>query len=255
MLTREIEDLKSKLKVMELKRKQDQEKIIGDSKDLQHVKNVAKRLELKLAPMHKEIKELRSKLQELEAENSALAEDAIKTEEFLEMSALDKEMAEEKYENIVLELEELKEKWEDLELECETLREENALYEGLREDIDEESAQNAIVENIRLTKKNEQLQAALLKVRDMMHDQESSYKEKVKTLEEDVSESQNISESFAKVKQQLAEADTIIADLRLQLDNALGAEDMIESLTEKNLELQERIEELEQAIDELETLK
>lgn len=255
MLTREIEDLKSKLKVMELKRKQDQEKIMGDSKDLQHVKNVAKRLELKLAPMHKEIKELRSKLQELEAENSALAEDAIKTEEFLEMSALDKEMAEEKYENIVLELEELKEKWEDLELECETLREENALYEGLREDIDEESAQNAIVENIRLTKKNEQLQAALLKVRDMMHDQESSYKEKVKTLEEDVSESQNISESFAKVKQQLAEADTIIADLRLQLDNALGAEDMIESLTEKNLELQERIEELEQAIDELETLK
>ena len=130
------------------------------------------------------------------------------------------------------------------------------MYEGLREDIDEESAPNAIVENIRLTKKNEQLQAALLKVRDMMHDQESSYKEKVKTLEEDVSESQNISESFAKVKQQLAEkADTIIADLRLQLDNALGAEDMIESLTEKNLELQERIEELEQAIDELETLK
>ena len=93
---------------MELKRKQDQEKIIEDSKYLQHVKNVAKRLELKLAPMHKEIKELRSKLQELEAENSALAEDAIKTEEFLEMSALDKEMAEEKYENIVLELEELK---------------------------------------------------------------------------------------------------------------------------------------------------
>lgn len=255
ILTREIEDLKSKLKILENKRKQDQEKIANDSKDLQHVKNVAKRLELKLAPMHKEIKDLRGKLQDLENENATLAEDAIKTEEFLEMSALDKEMAEEKYENIILELEELKEKWEDLELECETLREENALYEGLREDIDEEYAQNAVVENIRLTKKNEQLKAALLKVRDMMHDQDSSYQEKIQLLEEDVNKSRDVSESFSKVKQQLAEAEIIIADLRLQLDNALGAEDMIESLTEKNLELQERIEELEQAIDELETLK
>ena len=47
VLSREIEDLKSKLKVMERKRREDQEKLSADGKDLTRVKNVAKRLELK----------------------------------------------------------------------------------------------------------------------------------------------------------------------------------------------------------------
>lgn len=255
VLSREIEDLKSKLKVMERKRREDQEKLSADGKDLTRVKNVAKRLELKLAPMHQEIVELRAKLQDLEAENFNLSQEVAKTDEILELSALDREMAEEKCENLILELNELKERWEDLEVECEALREENALYEGLKEDGDEIMNQNAQIDNVRLTKKNEQLQNALLKFRDLMKDQESSYQEKVKTLESSATDTQNISDSYAQVKQQLADADGIIADLRLQLDNALGAEDMIESLTDKNLELQERIEELEHTIDELETLK
>lgn len=240
---------------MEQKRKEDLEKLSADAKELTHVKNVAKRLELKLAPMHQEIVELRTRLQEIEAENSLLVQDAAKNDEILELSTLDKEMAEEKYENVLFELNELKEKWEELEVECEALREENAIYEGLKEGVEEVADQNAHLENVRLTKKNEQLSSALLKFRDLMQEQESSYQEKLKALENSATDAQAVSDSYSQVLKQLVDSEAIIADLRSQLDNALGAEDMIESLTEKNLEMQEKIDELQLTIDELETLK
>ena len=41
------------------------------------------------------------------------------------------------------------------------------------------------------------------------------------------------------LKQQLRTADSHIEDLKLQLDDALGAEDMVERLTEKNLAMGE----------------
>lgn len=240
---------------MEQKRKEDLEKLSADTKELSHVKNVAKRLELKLAPMHQEIVELRTRLQRMEAENSVLVQDAAKNDEILELSTLDKEMAEEKYENLLFELNELKEKWEELEVECETLREENAIYEGLKEGVEEVADQNAHLENVRLTKKNEQLSSALLKFRDLMQEQESTYQEKLKALEISATDAQAVSDSYSQVLKQLVDSEAIIADLRAQLDNALGAEDMIESLTEKNLEMQEKIDELQLIIDELETLK
>lgn len=255
VITREIEDLKSKLRVMERKRREDLDKFSADAKEISRVKNVAKRLELKLAPMHQEIVQLRAKLQELEAENTKLVDEHAKNEEFLELSTLDKEMAEEKCENLLLELNELKERWDEMELECETLREENSLYEGLKEEQDEVANQNALIENVRLAKKNEQLQAALLRFRDLMQEKEDTYQEKLKSLESTASDAQTASNSFEQVSRKLSEADSVIKDLRMQLDNALGAEDMIESLTEKNLELQEKIEELQATIDELETLK
>lgn len=255
ILTREIEDLKSKLKLMELKRREDIEKQSSDTKELSHVKNVAKRLELKLAPMHQEIVELRGKLKDLETENYGLHQEAVKTDEIIELSTLDKEMAEEKCENLLLELNELKARWEDLEFECESLREENELHEVLRYRSDGATEDNAVIDNTWLVKKNEQLQNALLKFRDLMQEKESSYQDEIKKLESNAADAQNVSDSYTQVKRQLADAESIVADLRLQLDNALGAEDMIETLTEKNLELQEKIEELEHTIDELETLK
>lgn len=240
---------------MERKRREDLEKLSSDAKELSHVKNVAKRLELKLAPMHQEIVELRDKLLLIQSEKYALQEEQAKNDEILELSALDKEMAEEKCENLLLELNELRERYDDLEVECEALREENALYEGLQDEGLEIGNQKDRIENIRLAKKNEQLQTALLKFRDLMQNQEHSSQEKVKSLESSAKDAQTLSDSLEQTKLQLNHAESVIADLRIQLDNALGAEDMIETLTDKNLELQERIEGLEATINELETLK
>lgn len=46
-----------------------------------------------------------------------------------------------------------------------------------------------------------------------------------------------------------------IEDLKQRLDDALGAEDLVEQLTEKNLSLTEKLEEMRMAVEDLEALK
>lgn len=53
----------------------------------------------------------------------------------------------------------------------------------------------------------------------------------------------------------LTNAEIQIEDLKLQLDDALGAEEMLVQLTERNLMLGEKIEEMRITIEDLEALK
>ena len=53
----------------------------------------------------------------------------------------------------------------------------------------------------------------------------------------------------------LSNAETQIDDLKVQLDDALGAEEMLVQLTERNLMLGEKIEEMRITIEDLEALK
>lgn len=53
----------------------------------------------------------------------------------------------------------------------------------------------------------------------------------------------------------LSNAETQIDDLKAQLDDALGAEEMLVQLTERNLMLGEKIEEMRITIEDLEALK
>lgn len=53
----------------------------------------------------------------------------------------------------------------------------------------------------------------------------------------------------------MSNAEIQIEDLKLQLDDALGAEDMVVQLTERNLVLGEKIEEMRITIEDLEALK
>jgi dynactin 1 len=250
LFARQMETLKSKLKIMERKRLEDKEKIQfmqTEIKNASRLENIIRRLQLKLTPMHDEIKKLRAKLAEVESENFTLTQD--RYDEILELATVDKEIAEERSENLVLELEALRQKFEQLELECEILREENALYSNSDPMIAESG--NILL----LEKRNKKLEEALLRLRQLGLSQESSFKEKIASLEKDLSDNKEIisSQSHAAIK--LAEAESIILELRQQLDNALGAEEMIESLTVQNLELSDKCKELQSTIEELETLK
>ena len=53
----------------------------------------------------------------------------------------------------------------------------------------------------------------------------------------------------------LTNAEIQIEDLKVQLDDALGAEEMLVQLTERNLMLGEKIEEMRITIEDLEALK
>lgn len=60
---------------------------------------------------------------------------------------------------------------------------------------------------------------------------------------------------YEKVKEKLEITENQIEELRQRLDDALGAEELVEQLTEKNLLLTEKLEEINSSNEELEALK
>ncbi|EFQ33385.1 CAP-Gly domain-containing protein [Colletotrichum graminicola] len=250
---REIEDLKAKLKVLERKRLEDREKI----KQLDQVQgerdrfqSIIEKLQAKYQPQQTENNELRKQLKEAEERFESIEAMQMEHETALELATLDREMAEETAEVLKVELEALKQKSEELELEVEILREENAEFEqGMS------SEERASTGWLQMERTNERLREALLRLRDLTQQQEEELRDQIKTLEEDLKEFGTVKEQFATAKDKLAQSEAAVEDLRQQLDNALGAEDMIEELTERNMSMSEQIEELKAVIEDLENLK
>jgi len=57
------------------------------------------------------------------------------------------------------------------------------------------------------------------------------------------------------VTQQLAQSEALIHELKQQLDAALSAEDLLDELTDRNLALTEKIDEMRTTIEDLESLR
>ncbi|TVY55676.1 Dynactin, 150 kDa isoform [Lachnellula cervina] len=251
--SREIEDLKTKLRVMDKKRQEDREKLKAmDHEQAEREKFQALFLKVrdKVLPQQDEITDLRKQLKEAESKFETIETIQAEHEEVLEMAMLDREMAEETAEVLRTELESLKEKTEMLELEFDLLKEENAELSG-EMSPEEKTSQGWL----QMERSNERLRDALIRLRDMTQQTESELHDQIKSLEEDVREYGVVKEKYDAVKEKLAQSEAGIEDLRQQLDNALGAEDMIEELTDKNMSMSEQIEELKVTIDDLESLK
>lgn len=94
-----------------------------------------------------------------------------------------------------------------------------------------------------------------MRLRDMTQEQEAGLREQIAELEEDLHGLKGAKEEHVQLEAALAESESIVAELRQQLDTALGAEEMIEELTDKNFGLNEQVENLKATIEELESLK
>lgn len=250
---RKIEDLEAKLRVLERKRMEDRDKIkLLDKVQTERDKfeGIIQKLQQKYAPLQQENmnlqKELKEAMQRFESIESFQAEH----ESAMELATLDREMAEETAEVLKVEVEALKEKAEELELEVEILREENAEYtKGMSPE------EKASTNWIQLERNNERLREALIRLRDLTQQQEEELRGQIKSLEEDVQELTDVKEQHEAAMGKVTQAEAMVEDLRQQLDTALGAEDMIEDLTERNMSQSEQIEELKAIIDDLENLK
>ncbi|KAK7746961.1 hypothetical protein SLS53_002149 [Cytospora paraplurivora] len=250
---REIEDLKAKLRVMERKRLEDRDTIkLLDKVQAERDKfeGIIQKLQAKYGPQQQENMELRKMLKEAEERLNAVEAMQAEHETTLELATLDREMAEETAEVMKAELETLKEKAEELELELDILREENSEYtKGMSPE------EKASTNWLQMERNNERLREALIRLRDITQQQEAELRDQIKSLEEDVTELTTIKEQHEVSKGKLTQAEALVEDLRQQLDTALGAEDMIEDLTERNMSQAEQIEELKAIIDDLENLK
>lgn len=250
---REVEDLKTKLRLMEKKRMEDREKLKTLDKvqaERARFEGIIQKMQAKYQPQQQAITEMKKRLKEEETRYQALESQQAENDTINEMATLDREMAEETAESLKIELDSLRQRHEELELEVEVLREENQEL-GKEMSPEEKTSQGWL----QMERDKERYREALMRLRDVTQQQEADLKRQVSELEQDLEELSSIRNEHKHTKEKLSQSEFTLVELREQLDTALGAEEMIEELAEKNMALTEKIDEQRQTIEDLESLK
>ncbi|KAH9043663.1 dynein associated protein-domain-containing protein [Lactarius pseudohatsudake] len=247
----ELQELRAKVRVLEIKRADEArhvQELQTRVSDAESFVALRPKLQAKLVQQQTELIAVRRELADAQ-QLSELAEtrnlDAL---EQLEMSMLDKEVAEERAEVAEGEIEELKEKLAVVEVELEVIKE-GASAEGGNSNVAGSLAY------IQLEKQNARLKEALIRLRDLSQETEQEQRKRITEMEKDVMSVDDLSTQLESTLIKLSNADAQIEDLKIQLDDALGAEEMVVQLTERNLTLGEKIEEMRITIEDLEALK
>ncbi|KAL4953704.1 dynein associated protein-domain-containing protein [Aspergillus filifer] len=252
-VTRELEEMRTKLKVMEKKRADDRERLKTLEQlqvDRDKFEGIIQKLQAKYQPQQLEITELRKKLKEAQQKVDEVEALEAEHQSMMEIASLDREMAEETAEAAKIEAESLRMRVEELELEVDVLREENSEFEQVMSP--EEKSSHGWLQ---MEKTNERLREALLRLRDITQQQEQELKDQIQELQQDLEDYAAIKSQYETTKEKLLVSENNVEDLKQQLETALGAEEMIEELAEKNMRYQDEINELTAAISDLEALK
>jgi dynactin 1 len=252
-LNREMEDLKTKLKVVENKRAEDRERLKNMEKlqsERDKFESIIQKLQAKYQPQQQEIADLRQRIKDAELKLEAAENERVEIDTAMEMATLDREMAEEQAEGYKLELESIRGKCEELELEVEILREENSEFS--KEMSPEERTSQGW---LHMERNNERLREALLRLRDITQDQEADLRSQIEELQTETTDLAAMRQSLEETKSKLDSSEQLASELKQQLEDAEGADDMVEELTERNMNLTERIDDLKVAVEDLESLK
>ncbi|KAH9082254.1 dynein associated protein-domain-containing protein [Lactarius deliciosus] len=246
----ELQELRAKVRVLEIKRADEARHVQELQTRVSEAESfvaLRPKLQAKLVQQQTELIAVRRELADAQ-QLSELAEtrnlDAL---EQLEMAMLDKEVAEERAETAEGEIEELKEKLAVVEVELEVIKE--GASEGGNSNVAGSLAY------IQLEKQNARLKEALIRLRDLSQETEQEQRKRITEMEKDVMSVDDLSTQLESTLIKLSNADAQIEDLKIQLDDALGAEEMVVQLTERNLTLGEKIEEMRITIEDLEALK
>ncbi|CAF1334369.1 unnamed protein product [Adineta steineri] len=248
-LQSKVVDQEEQIQTLVKKRRDDLEKI----KEFERTKIQLDQLQSYKREAQERIKELNDKLQQQENECkdtrdkfAAYRDEMTDTEIRIESLALDLEMAEEKLEIVTSENTTLKEKLEEVQLELDVIKGEiqlngnNHVANGIQKRIDDER-----------TIKMEQ---ALIQLRDLSVSRQKDneiLKKQCETLEHTV---KVLTKENDNAKTDITTMQTTIADLKEQVDTCLGAQQMVDILTTKNLSLEDQVRELQETVDNLESL-
>jgi dynactin 1 len=157
----------------------------------------------------------------------------VDAQEQLEMAMLDKEVAEERAEIAEGELDDLRERLAIAEVELEVMK------EGGEGGEDGESNAKTSLAYIQLEKQNERLKEALIRLRDMSSENDQEQRRRIAEMEKDMTGIDDLQSNYESTLIKLTNAEVQVEDLKVQLDDALGAEEMLVQLTERNLMLGE----------------
>ncbi|KAJ2971588.1 hypothetical protein NUW58_g9373 [Xylaria curta] len=235
-ISRENEDLKTKLKILERKRAEDRDRLkemerIQEQRD--KFETINKKIEGKFQTTVQDNVALRKQLKEAEERLGQIEELQAEHDSIMELATLDREMAEETAEVLKVELEALKQK-------SRRIRARGRDLAGRKHGME---------------RNNERMREALIRLRDITQEQDEENKAQIKSLEKDLEEFEAIKEQYQIAKEKLLDSELRAEDLRQQLDDNLGAEAMIEQLSYEKLQQSEQLQELRAVIEDLEALK
>ncbi|CAF3574555.1 unnamed protein product [Rotaria socialis] len=248
-LKSKITDQEEQIQTLIKKRRDDLDKV----KDFERTKIQLDQLQTYKREAQERMKELNDKIQQQENELkdtrdkfAAYRDDMNDTEVRIESLALDLEMAEEKLETFTTENTTLKQKLEEVQLELDIIKGEIQLNgsgyvaSGIQQKIDDER-----------TIKMEQ---ALIKLRDLSLTKQAeneTLKKQIETFEHRV---KALTKENENAKTDVVTMQATIADLKEQVDTCLGAQQMVDILTNKNISLEDQVRELQDNVDNLESL-
>ncbi|KAL7062605.1 hypothetical protein AAHC03_0940 [Spirometra sp. Aus1] len=252
-LRAEVKDLNEKLEVLKVKRSEDREKL----KELESLKVQYAQLEENRRLMQENSADLQRQMAQLKNEKSQVqaAFDRYRDEmtelaESIEMATLDKEMAEEKLETINLELESLKERVEELTLENQILKEEQE-QTSVTPSGDGAPTSAQIKQ---LEQQNERLKMGLVTFRNLANQDKQEIASLTKEVNSLQSEAEKLKKENERLNEELKQSVEHTIELKEQVDAALGADQMVSILTQKNLELEEKVQQLVEERSDLEAL-
>lgn len=253
---KDYEELRFKLKILENKRHEDRDKFREHEKikeEAEQFLTLRNKLQDKISELQKDVRDARRDLKQVTNEKETFESKYTEIADSLEMMTLDKEVAEERADSLQQETNILKDRIAEISIDLDILKKEADSIN--RPPQSENGEERTPMEVIQLERHNERLKEALLRLRDATTEQEAELNLRIKILEQENYELEDIQYQYEKAKEQLDSAELLIEELKIQLDDAMGTEDLVEQLTEKNLNLTEKNDEIQATLDDLEALK
>ncbi|CEP07590.1 hypothetical protein, partial, partial [Parasitella parasitica] len=256
---KDYEELRFKLKILENKRHEDRERFRDHEKvkeEAEQFLTLRNKLQDKIAELQKDVRDTKRELKETIADKESFETKYNDLLESMEMLTLDKEVAEERAESLQQETNMLKERMEEISIDLDILKKEADILNKPPElSSSAGNEERTPLEIVQLERHNERLKEALLRFRDATAENENELNSKIKMLEQENYELEEIRLQYDRTLEKLSATELSVDDLKMQLDDALGAEDLVDQLTERNLSLTEKLDELSATVDDLEALK
>ncbi|KRZ79020.1 Dynactin subunit 1 [Trichinella papuae] len=251
-LKSEVKDLSEKLETLRAKRHEDKQKLIDYERckiQLQQLAEYKNRMVEVHSELQRQLQQAKKEAREAIEAREAYSEEMAGVSEAIEMATLDKEMAEEKAEMLCQELEVVKDRVRELELELEILKNE------LNENGASSCGTPTPFQIKQLEQQNDRMKEALVKVRDLSVQERATNERLNKELGVLKAEMAELQKKYDRLKLAEEDFENQITELKDQVDAAVGAEEMVEHLTAKNLSLEEELRTLMETIEDFEQMR
>ncbi|KAI9345306.1 dynein associated protein-domain-containing protein [Obelidium mucronatum] len=245
-LLEETEDLRFRLRAAEAKRSHDKDL----TKEIDRLKQELGMGGVMNNTSSEKVSQLQAELKAALSDKAMLEGQLQEANDALEMVTLDCEYAQERADALDAELQNLKDQVEELNMDLDFVVSKRPEIE-----LSPEQFEGVVTEINLLNNQNERLKDALVQFRDFSAMREKDLGGKVEELESELAKLLEQQENDSLIYLQLLEAETQIENLKESLDENAESAALVEYLTTKNLELGQRLDDMKDAVEDMQILQ